>query len=602
MKEKLSELYNTLGERGTMFILYALSLVTNSLISAGVTLPAMYPEELNVAGIAAFYSGRNWSDLLSITGGEGYIQALFYAPLFLIFKNPYVIYKAMLIINALLISFIPVIAYYLAAKLGVEPVYQKMLIALCCGMYASYISNSKFIWNESITSVLGWVIVLCLMSSWDKKIGGTRIIMSALTGFLCALSYAANPRLAAVVAAVILTIIFVRVFFGEYMVNVPVFAVTLVLSFAVERFVAARVKIPLWGSGHQSLTFVSLSDFFGELFSQLYAFMTSTLGFGAIAAAVFLVTFLAFVREGFKKCKLQVLENGTKVYEPIKHKYSEHIAVFALFQFFVILCMAIITAMFSHGTAKAEAGIFGHYMDSAAPLAVFTAMVFIFLYDLNWLELLLSAGIYAYTCFCFAVMGFSKINTGDYLLGAISEMFPVRVKDAEITNMTFVIMSSCVFSVFAILMVFTSCAKHHGKSLISASMLVIAVYSTVYTGAVYIPRVGRENLENIEDYLKIADYLYNDPQSPQIVVYNTDMELAAVAQFLNPDTKVCAMPADSKFPEACLILAENGVTLPIEGGFYDSVGKTDKFTLYTFGEAARDFYRYSSSGTREPER
>ena len=92
-----------------MFILYAFSVVVNTLMTMCMELPAVFPEETSAAGLAAFYSGKNRSGLLGEIGvSGGYIQALLYTPLLLVFDSPYVLYKAMLIINALIVSFIPV--------------------------------------------------------------------------------------------------------------------------------------------------------------------------------------------------------------------------------------------------------------------------------------------------------------------------------------------------------------------------------------------------------------------------------------------------------------------------------------------------------------
>ena len=185
MRYRLEQFYAAFGDRGVMFILFAFSVVVNSLLTVSISLPSVFPDEISVAGIAAFYSGNDWSGLMQQIGGDcGYIQALLYAPLFLVLKNSYALYKAMLVVNGILVSFIPLIAYHLAAKFGVMRVRFKLLMALCCGMYFSYLTSSKFIWNEAVTSLFGWLLVLCMFSAWDRKNRYTRFTMSLLAGFL----------------------------------------------------------------------------------------------------------------------------------------------------------------------------------------------------------------------------------------------------------------------------------------------------------------------------------------------------------------------------------------------------------------------------------
>ena len=174
MKKRLEHFYSSFGDSGIMFILYAFSVVANCLLTWNMELPAIHPDEITVAGTAAFFAGKDWSALLAsphfsegITGG--YIQALFYVPLFYLFNTPYAIYKAMLVVNSLLISFIPMIAYHLASKLNIPKVWQKIVISLCCGFYITYVAHSKFIWNEAICSLLPWALIWCIFMAWDKK-------------------------------------------------------------------------------------------------------------------------------------------------------------------------------------------------------------------------------------------------------------------------------------------------------------------------------------------------------------------------------------------------------------------------------------------------
>ncbi|MBD5112834.1 MAG: hypothetical protein HDT42_09965 [Ruminococcaceae bacterium] len=604
MKQRLELFYETLGDRGIMFILYAFSVVVNTLFSLSMELPAIYPDEINTAGIAAMYSGRDWSGLLRDTGiSGGYIGALFYAPIFVVFNNPFAAYKAMLVVNALLISFIPLIAYYMAAKLGVPRLRYKVLIALCCGMYVSYVANSKFIWNETITCLIGWILALCLFTSWSKKDVYSRISMSILLGFLCAVAYAANVRLIAETAAILLTVLLARIIFREKLVNVPVLLISLCVSFFAESFTRKAVLGSAFGdSGNAQIIspHSSNANFFGVLFSHIYSLMTSSLGLGAMAAALTAILVIKWISEGIKS-RERTLEDGTKVYEPNTHMYSARISVFAMMQFLMAGCTAIFSALFTVGTGKfaAESTVFGRYTDNIAPLAIFLVLTFIFTYGIDLKKLWLCAGVYAYACICFAIVGFPIVSSSEnYLQSSVPGMFPIGVRagaESSITAMSYVIMSSCVFSMLTIFIVIVSCSKKHRKTFIGFVMLCMISYTTVYTGFVYLPRVGSENAEKSEPYRAVSKLLYNDPQSPPIVVYDEDTSLAATIQFLNPKARVGILSAGERVPESCLLIASNGVQMPTQlEGSYDLAGRTDKYSVYAYGEAARDFIRYNS--------
>lgn len=609
MRYRLEQFYAAFGDRGVMFILFAFSVVVNSLLTVSISLPSVFPDEISVAGIAAFYSGNDWSGLMQqISGDCGYIQALLYAPLFLVLKNSYALYKAMLVVNGILVSFIPLIAYHLAAKFGVMRVRFKLLIALCCGMYFSYLTSSKFIWNEAVTSLFGWLLVLCMFSAWDRKNRYTRFTMSLLAGFLCAVSYAADKKMLAVVLALVLTVLLSKLVFKEKIVNLPVFFISLIVSFGTEFLARAILIQNIWNGA--AGTFTSETDvipewlgptgnFFGVFFSHIYAFMTSTFGMGAVAGALFVVLIMTRIAEMIKH-KGTPSENDTKVYEPIKHKYGLRITIFALFQFLAIGCASVLSALFSFNAGMSADGstVFGRYTDNIAPFAMFLVLVFVFLYGIDLKKLLFSAAIYAYACLCFGLVGYPLVSrAGSQLTAAATGLVPLDFGSgtAELTGMSYIIMSSVAFTVLALLIVFASCSRKHRTGLVSLSILFMIAYTSAYSGLIYLPAVGTANSEKIEPYTEVSRLLYNTPQSPPIIAFQTDPSLAAILQFLAPDTKVTMLNSGGRVPESCLLIAENGIEAPFEGGSYDMVGRTSVYTVYAYGESARDFMRYSSA-------
>lgn len=584
MKRRLELFYESFGDRGIMFILYVFSVVVNSLLAWNMVLPTVYPDEIVVAGAAAMYSGTAKWPLLSSISSSGYLQGLLYVPLYRLFNNQFALYKTMLVINALLISFIPMIIYNLAAKLGVPRVHQKIIIAVSCGMYISYIVDSKYIWSESAAALICWLIILSFLNAWDKSSRGSIFLGSIMPGVLCALGYAACPRLLAVAAALILTVLIAQLVFHERIVNLFLFTVSFVLSFLGEYLVRdildGSIKLEGFSPSYTS-------GFWGKVFSHLYAFTTTTLGLGALAAAVTAVMLLKLIREGTRR-RTDTPESGTKVYEPIKHKYSMRLTLFALFQLLAVLFTAVYSAVDGVGSAA-------RLTDNLAPLALFLVMVFIYLYGVNLTQTLIGIGIYGYLCICFAVEG-EPLSS---IVGSLSGLLPMAFSaEGDGTDkMNYIIMSSCVFTMLALIVVYASCSRRHRTLLVSLSVFAVIVFSTAYLGGHWLPNEAKAAAEELEPFRKVSDLLYNDPQSPPIMVYGTDPRLAAAIQFLAPQTGVSIMEYGDKAPENCLLIAENGAEVPFEKGSYENVGRTDKYTVYAFGESARDFMRYSSSKT-----
>lgn len=595
MRRRLEQFYAQFGDSGIMFILYAFSLVVNCLLTWNMELPAIYPDEITTIGTAAYLAGKDWSSLLGTIGSDGgYLQAVLYVPIFSFFNNPYAIYKAMLVVNAMLVSFIPLIVYHLAAKLGIVRVRHKLMISLSCGLYISYIAGSKFVWNESITALLCWIMVLCVFTAWDKKNKSTRFTMSILLGFLCAAAYAASAQLIALTVAIVATVLAAHFVLREKVLNLAAFAISAVVSFAAEYFARAMICAKLWGEGPGFSLTDSLGRFFESLYSGIYAFMTSTLGMGALAAAIFVILSLTLIHEGVRR-RVDTPENNTKVYEPIKHKYSMRLTLFAMFQFLAIGFSEIFSSLF---VASGRSGDMYNVVscgENTAPFALFLVLVFVFQYGIELKHLLLAVGVYAYSCLCFALSGYPR-SSEEAQVEMLAAVIPLNGHTAvSASPMTYLIMSSLVFSFYAVIIVFVSCSRKHRSVLVSTSVFSVVMLETVILGGIFIPALGKQNVEYTAPYCEVFPLLYNNPQSPPIVVYDAEIELAGTIQFLAPDTPVSLLGKDEKIPDSCLLVTKNGAQIPKAAGSYDTMAKTDKYTVYAFGETARDFIRYAQS-------
>lgn len=604
MIKRLEKFYSAFGDKGVMFCIYALTLVINALFTISAELPAAIVDETSSAGVAAFYSGKDWSALLCDLGMSGYIQQFIYAPLFRMFRTPYALYKAMLVENAMIVSFIPLIAYHIAGKAGVVRVKKKLLCALCSGMYATYIANSKLIRNDVAAELLTWVLIWCVFAAWDKKNRYTRFVTSLVAGFLCAVGFAADNRMIVTAAALVLTAVIARIAFKERIFNMPVFFGSLIVSFIGEHFVRLLVAGGASGGSVNSIGFFSDGaggGFLGRFFGMSYVFITESFGMGALAAVALVEMIVVYIRECVNN-KPKILEDGTKVYEKPKHKYALKPVVFGMFQLLAAVLSIVFFSLFTFGGETADLSEICMSLEHIIPLSVFFALLYIVMYGSDLKKLFAAVGVYSLVCAGFSMTYYAGGTFGQS--GKIVPVLPFRIGEAlseNLTGMSFIIMSSCVFSVFALLIVFTSCSRKRFMKFIAFTMYSILIYNTAYVGIWYLPETARLSAEKTAPYKAASELLYNDAQSPPIIVAydsETSRELAGIIQFLNFNTNVSVMKQGDKVPESCLLVAENDVVAPFDGGSYDVVGRTGEYVVYAYGESARDFIRYSSSSAQ----
>ena len=71
MINALRRFYNSFGDRGVMMVIFTVSVIVHSLLTMHMELPAVNPDEIGVASVAAFYSGRDYKAFCHIEKAYG---------------------------------------------------------------------------------------------------------------------------------------------------------------------------------------------------------------------------------------------------------------------------------------------------------------------------------------------------------------------------------------------------------------------------------------------------------------------------------------------------------------------------------------------------
>ena len=137
-------------------------LVFNFIISLNVKILAINPDEINVLAIPAKLSGNKWYLVSKLYYGWG--GAIFYYPLFALIKNPIIVYRSIILVNSILLSFIPCISYIMLEDFF--KIYDrklKLLISFFLGIYPGTFSMAQYGWNETWVRLITWVILFILL-------------------------------------------------------------------------------------------------------------------------------------------------------------------------------------------------------------------------------------------------------------------------------------------------------------------------------------------------------------------------------------------------------------------------------------------------------
>lgn len=164
-------------------------------------LPYMVADEYIQLSYARYFAGINPIDILANPFANfGY--GLLISPIFVIFHNPAIIYKAILVFNAFLSSVLYLLLYYIIRQLFNVEKKAAFLISFVACLYPAIFVHANFAWPESAVLVSYSATVASLIYFLKNKSYVSAGILSLVLGF----SYSVHLRLLPVVILALLFI------------------------------------------------------------------------------------------------------------------------------------------------------------------------------------------------------------------------------------------------------------------------------------------------------------------------------------------------------------------------------------------------------------
>lgn len=610
---KIQEIYEKYGLKCVYPPIYLLCFLFNFITSVGMTYPAMDPNELGVIAVAQYFAGKSWAGIMvSVDYYYGFLQGLIYTPVMLLFNSPEVQYTAILVINALLISFVPLLAISISKRSGVEKFWKMAVIAFVSGGYCCYFAHSKFAWSETVTILIPWVILRLLLGLSEQKNKPKAHLLSILTGILCGIAFGAHVRLITVPVTVILIIIFERLVYNKKSVLLPSFIPSLIVFLGLSLFVTHILQTELWRCSDPSKLNNTLSNlisvlgteikdggerFVQTVFGQLYYFITSTWGLGALALCLFGTVTYRTVKQ-----KL----SGTR------HTYSRNISVTGLFAFlnavFAVVCGTLYRFHTDGFYTYQDNVLFGRFLDSVIPFALIFVLAILFTSSIKLNKILGAAAICGAVYLVFFVVTVPVILECDATrIAPILALYPLRIgaAGAELLNLNSLLLTvSAVFCVLAVFVVVISCTKKYRSAVISVMICGLTVYSLIFISGTYLPMCRNESVAKNEAVADLSESVYNQNGAPPLTLYNINRHDALMLQFLNTNISVRITYDIETIPENCFVAVkkeEDVEALLNSRTPFLLVSGNDKLKLYAYGERAVAYMRSQNPEGEESE-
>ncbi len=535
-----------------MLCLYFGTLLIHVLMAQCATIFNLTPDEYSVAAVGAYLNGYDWSSTVSTGGYYGYLQGILYAPVYFICSDPYMQYKLMLVINGMLMSFAPVIIFYLGRNAFSLKKGTAALFAFICGLYPCYMLLTKFTWNETTCNILPWVFILLMYKAMDCDSTAKKQIFSVLGGLTLVAGYATHGRMLALLAAGVVTVLVVYFFmkkkifcftgfFASFGVGVladyalkEFFQNALWLSEALDKTPGNTIESTL--GRITSADAETIANFFKTLIGHLFYFICSTWGFGAICIVVIISCAFMFIRNRVKKLDDYICDKE---------------AILSIFAFFVMGAAFLVSVVFKCTSSvideRMDTMIYGRYTEVFYPVAIFAALVLIKRGKLSFMHT------FASLCCASAISALTMIFTvpsvleGDrmvsgMILGIAPMRFGEKIKDLP-TQATFTKLIIVVMSMLFVLLFIQMLLKDDKKlyKYFCIPLAGLLMYTNIYCYINYNVKQAK-NAATGAKYMEEALSM-TDGSGLSVCCYDISKERYVKAQFL--------------FPEARLIITKN---------------------------------------------
>lgn len=293
-------------------------LLINFVVALNVKIILTVPDEVNTLAIPAALTGEYWNllkiNFMNIYYGWG--GAILYYPLFVIIKEPIILYRSIIMLNSLFLSIIPCIVYIILEKyFQITNRKLKLLSAFFIGLYPGTFSMSQYAWNEIWVRVITWILLLILLKTIHEV--KKKKLNNLILGILIAYAYAIHGRMLILVFIIIIIYIFGKIIKKNFF-NIKFLIIGFMGMFFLDSIIKKKLQQMIFGKGapflntfSASIERLKLNINIDTFFSMSRAAFSYTFYIGITSLGIFFlaVTLLIKLLKKYKKKQDQDIED-----------------------------------------------------------------------------------------------------------------------------------------------------------------------------------------------------------------------------------------------------------------------------------------------------
>ncbi len=267
---------------------------------------------------SAYATGRDWSLLIAQVGGRyyRYLQALMAVPFFERLSDPQQIYRAVMILQALIqASTVPVVYLICKRHLKMKSTSLACLLSAAVCFVPSIVLYAFYFRGDYLLPVLPWYALLFLLESMraaKEEKRSRRVIFTLLVALCCILAYAAHTRGIILIIAVCLTALVIQLFTKKKSLHWPVFVICVAALALIDLQITGVLEQALYsisgltGNSFETsnvasyfnlFSYDSIKSFFMLCISWLNTLITTTEGLVLIGAIAVIAVVVLLIRK-----------------------------------------------------------------------------------------------------------------------------------------------------------------------------------------------------------------------------------------------------------------------------------------------------------------
>lgn len=583
-----------MNKTGLFFIVFIIQIVTIPFFHI-----PLFPDGINVLALGFMARGENWSQYLIADGYYyKYGQMLLYFPFIYLIRNNIVLYRVLLSVNAVMVSFIPVCVFEIMTKHLKSTDYKKnFCVSLLVGLLPAVTLNSKYTWTESTMLLLPWLILLLLLKNTEadcseKKKYFYSIFIAALQVY----AYMLHTRGIVVLIATLLCVLFVRIILKNKNIKlIPYFVITVLLCVVDLKFGKIFRNILYEGTENLAggtlgiinkefiVNLFSLSGFkiLGEeILGWLFASVTGTFGLVGLGLVVSVIILLCFME--WEKQPKQVL-------------------IIVVFSFLCMIgSLALGTVFFFSdiysvdGVNIANRGdklIYARYLNPASVCTSFIGLYYIFIKNKFWTSKRLFYGIISFVLlhgFFLSVIAERINHTVIWIQNLITINyfcdFSKSIRGGLYSTAGFLSGGIAVFSLFSFFVFFVAVLNRKNQKLFFSLYLIVFLsgyfwnaYNSIYRPDAYVMKI-------IKDYEDIIETVHGEEELTNI--YLDDEILRSSFQYVFSDYYVLTRRDDNRYD------IQNMFIISYDETYNEILFEDDYFEIVDMEDANADYHMY----------